>query len=115
MDVAACDRLHNTNGGESDTELNELAVKPTSWPSLVRAVTMVTPVANMPKAVRNSELVKSGGRARAPVGVKDMPGNLTDNAQIPEPMGKKAATSRRFKIRACASFSLWFFYLLHIQ
>jgi hypothetical protein len=34
----------------------------------------------MPKAVRNSVLEKRGGRARAPVGVKDMPSNLTDNA-----------------------------------
>jgi hypothetical protein len=34
----------------------------------------------MPKAVRNSMLEKCGGRARALVGVKDMGGNLTENA-----------------------------------
>ena len=60
MDRAACDRLHNTKGGDSDTELNELAVKPTRVPSGSSAVTMVTPVANMPRAVRNSALEKPG-------------------------------------------------------
>ena len=42
------------DGGVSDTELNELAVRPTSVPSSARAVTMVTPVANMPSAARNA-------------------------------------------------------------
>jgi hypothetical protein len=50
MEAAARERLHNTNGGVSDTELNELAVNPTKEPSVARAVTMVTPVANMPSA-----------------------------------------------------------------
>lgn len=65
MVLAPCDRLHNTSGGSSDTELNELAVKPTSSPIALRAVTMVTPVANMPNASRNSRVEKLGGRARA--------------------------------------------------
>jgi hypothetical protein len=43
--------------------LNELAVKPASSPDAVRAVTMVTPVANMPSEARNSRGEKSGGRA----------------------------------------------------
>jgi hypothetical protein len=72
MELAACDRLHNTKGGSSDTELKELAVNPTSAPLGARAVTMVTPVANMPKAVRNSVLEKCGARARAALEVKDI-------------------------------------------
>ena len=68
MDAAARARLHSTRGGCSDTELKELAVSPTSSPVAVRAVTMVTPVANMPSASRNSRVEKLGGRARA-VGV----------------------------------------------
>ena len=39
-------KLHSTSGGDRDTELNELAVSPTSCPCASRAVTMVTPVAN---------------------------------------------------------------------
>ena len=42
-------------------ELKELAVRPTGWPSAVSAVTMVTPVANMPSAARNSCEEKLGG------------------------------------------------------
>ena len=57
------DRLHKTSGGVSDTELKELAVRPTGWPSAVSAVTMVTPVANMPSAARNSCEEKLGGWA----------------------------------------------------
>ena len=60
MALAAWLRLHSTNGGVSDTELNELAVSPTKVPSAVRAVTTVTPVANIPRAVRNSWREKVG-------------------------------------------------------
>ena len=50
--------------------LNELAVSPTSSPAALRAVTMVTPVANMPSALRNSReeswgAVPGQGRAGA--------------------------------------------------
>ena len=41
---------------------------------------MVTPVANMPKAVRNSVLEKRGGRALMPWDFKNIPRNLTDIA-----------------------------------
>src|SRR4051812_41857712 len=47
-------RLHNTSGGFSDTEANELHVTPYGVPSAAIAVTMVTPVANVPKALRKS-------------------------------------------------------------
>ena len=50
MLLAERDRLHSTSGGASETELNELAVKPSSRepPSTVgvRVVMTVTPVAN---------------------------------------------------------------------
>ncbi|MNY57439.1 hypothetical protein D3C86_1936450 [compost metagenome] len=45
--------LNSTSGGSSDTELNELMVAPKRLPSTV-AVTMATPVANWPNALRNS-------------------------------------------------------------
>ena len=38
-------------------------MRPMTWPSAVRAVTMVTPVANMPSAARNSCAEKLGGWA----------------------------------------------------
>ncbi|MCY1379058.1 hypothetical protein D9M69_667420 [compost metagenome] len=63
MEPAARPRLQSTSGGSSETELNELAVSPASSPDAVRAVTMVTPVANMPSAERKSRGEKSGGRA----------------------------------------------------
>ena len=58
-------RLHSTMGGSSDTELKLLAVTPTSR-SLPRAVTMVTPVAKEPSALRNAEgeVVVMGGFVR---------------------------------------------------
>jgi hypothetical protein len=62
-EVALRLKLHSTRGGVRDTELNELAVRPTSSPVAVRAVTMVTPVANMPSAVRKSALLKLGAAA----------------------------------------------------
>src|SRR4051812_28106327 len=53
--LAACnDRLHSTSGGDSDTVLNELTVRPTGSPSAVRVVTTVTPVTKAPSARRNS-------------------------------------------------------------
>ena len=63
IEPAARERLHSTSGGSSETELNELAVRPTRSPVAVRAVTMVTPVANMPSDERNSRAEKSGGLA----------------------------------------------------
>src|SRR6218665_297156 len=64
MVLAPCARLHSTSGGSSDTELKELAVSPTHLPPALRAVTLVTPVANMPRASRNSRGEKLGGWAR---------------------------------------------------
>src|ERR1700704_591238 len=52
-------RLHRIMGGSSDTELKLLAVPPTRQPSAPTAVTMVTPVANAPRALRNSRLSNS--------------------------------------------------------
>lgn len=52
MLLALFDRLHNTSGGVSDTELNELIVNPTKPPLSSRVVMMVTPVANCDKAPR---------------------------------------------------------------
>ena len=63
MTLAACAKLHKTKGGLIDTELNELAVTPTSSPLGVRTVTMVTPVANMAKEERNSRDEKVGAPA----------------------------------------------------
>lgn len=54
MALDARDRLQSTKAGVRDTELKELAVNPTSRPSAVRAVTMVTPVANIASEARNS-------------------------------------------------------------
>ena len=47
-------RLHNTSGGFSDTEAKELQVTPYGFPSAAIAVTMVTPVAKVPSALRKS-------------------------------------------------------------
>src|SRR5262245_30268384 len=47
-------RLHRTSGGFSETEANELQVTPYGFPSAAIAVTMVTPVANVPSALRKS-------------------------------------------------------------
>ena len=52
MLLALFDRLHNTSGGVSETELNELMVNPTKPPLSSRVVMMVTPVANCDKAPR---------------------------------------------------------------
>jgi hypothetical protein len=45
--------------------LNEFAVRPIGAPSALRAVTIVTPVANMASAARKSSPEKLGGAARA--------------------------------------------------
>ena len=42
------DRLHTTSGGASETELNELTVRPTGSPLGARAVITVTPVETCP-------------------------------------------------------------------
>ena len=47
-------RLHSTSGGVNDTELKLFAVSPIGVPSAVRVVMIVTPVANVPSALRNS-------------------------------------------------------------
>src|SRR5437588_5084251 len=55
--VSPCEnmpRLHNTSGGFSDTDAKELQVTPYGLPSPVIAVTMVTPVAKVPSALRKS-------------------------------------------------------------
>ena len=41
-------------GGLRETEVKELAVNPLGMPLLSRVVTTVTPVMNVPKALRNS-------------------------------------------------------------
>ena len=46
-----------------ETELKELAVRPTSSPLGVRAVMIVTPVANMASEARNSRWEKHGALA----------------------------------------------------
>src|SRR5690349_20947431 len=48
------DRLHKTSGGESDTELNELHVRPIGAPSGPAMLTTVTPVPKQPSADRKS-------------------------------------------------------------
>src|SRR5688572_9954385 len=48
------DRLHSTSGGDSDTELNELHVKPIGVPLGPAVVTTLTPVAKVPRALRKS-------------------------------------------------------------
>ena len=42
------------SGGSSETELKELIVTPIGSPSELNAVTMVTPVAKLPSALRKS-------------------------------------------------------------
>src|SRR3990167_720746 len=81
MEPAERARLHSTRGGVSDTELKELAVRPTNLPWASRAVTTVTPVANMPSASRNSVGEKLGGRACFGLAVKGMALNLTESMQ----------------------------------
>ena len=56
-----------TSGGSSDTELNELAVKPTK-PCVAGAVMIVTPVANCAMASRNCRSAMAG-RLRSWVGI----------------------------------------------
>ncbi len=58
---------HSTSGGSSDSALNELQVRPTGAPGVSRQVTIVTPVAKRPSAVRSSR-VPGDGVAGAGVG-----------------------------------------------
>src|SRR5688572_9070374 len=73
------ERLHSMRGGESDTEVNELHVRPTSAPSVPTVVTIVTPVGKVPSALRKAfgsngsldspdvlAITGSAGRARFP-------------------------------------------------
>ena len=71
-DPADLAKLQSTRGGDSDTELNEFAVSPTKPPAAVRAVTIVTPVANMPKALRNSVCENVGAWAPDDVAIEGM-------------------------------------------
>jgi hypothetical protein len=48
------DRLTNSSGGSSDTDVNEFAVTPTGIPSSAVVVTIVTPVAKQPNIRRNA-------------------------------------------------------------
>jgi len=48
--------------------LKELTVEPTAWPSALRAVMMVTPVANCPSASRNSRCEKGKAERKTEVG-----------------------------------------------
>ena len=50
--------LHRMSGGVKETELKLLTVMPTFWPSLPSAVIIVTPVAKLPSALRNSVWLK---------------------------------------------------------
>ena len=61
-------RLHSTREGASDSALKELTVVPTACPSALRAVMMVTPVANCPSASRNSRCEKGSAVRRTEVG-----------------------------------------------
>ncbi|MNV74315.1 hypothetical protein D3C71_1675230 [compost metagenome] len=46
--------LHSTKGGSSETELNELAVRPWKRPCASTVVTTVTPVTKSPSAWRRA-------------------------------------------------------------
>src|SRR6266516_5065709 len=60
-------RQTSTSGGSSDTEVNELAVKPRSSPSGSRVVTTVTPVVNEPAArLKSSTLIWAAASASGP-------------------------------------------------
>src|ERR1700678_3775583 len=52
-------RLHRIIGGSSETELKLFAVTPVRDPSGAAVVTMVTPVAKAPSALRNSRASNS--------------------------------------------------------
>src|SRR5215469_3652845 len=49
--------LTSSNAGSSETDENELAVKPSGLPSSLAVVTIVTPVMNAPNASRNSRVL----------------------------------------------------------
>ncbi|MNY58276.1 hypothetical protein D3C86_1945980 [compost metagenome] len=52
--------LQRIRAGSSDTELKLLAVTPTLRPLGPAAVTTVTPVAKLPRALRKARVSKSG-------------------------------------------------------
>jgi len=54
MECAVLARDHSTKGGSRETELKLLAVTPTGLAFSSIVLTMVTPVANCPSALRNS-------------------------------------------------------------
>src|SRR4051812_22142868 len=73
-------RLHNTNGGFNETEAKELQVTPYGFPSAAIAVTIVTPVAKVPSALRKSRgsiaelsLANSLAGAAGCLGASDIP------------------------------------------
>ena len=47
-------RLHDTSGGSSETEANELQVSPIGWPSESVVVMIATPVGKLPSALRKA-------------------------------------------------------------
>jgi hypothetical protein len=51
---------HSTSGGSSESELKELAVRPTARPSASRQVAIVTPVVKRPSVLRRA-LASNGG------------------------------------------------------
>ena len=58
------ERLHSTRGGESETELNELQVKPIGPPLASNVLTIATPVGNVPSALRKSRGSKASPGAQ---------------------------------------------------
>ena len=63
--LLALRRLQATSGGSSDTELKELQVRPTGWPSAPVVVMMATPVGKLPSALRNALASKAGAGTRS--------------------------------------------------
>ena len=57
------DRLKRTSGGSSDTELNELTVRPTGACPGRDAVITATPVGKRPRVARKEEELKLGAEA----------------------------------------------------
>src|SRR5580658_5304369 len=71
--------LHSTSGGLSETELNELMVSPCGLLSRSRVVTIVTPVANEPSALRNSRALKPSAAVLCTVALW-LPGSSVDTS-----------------------------------
>src|ERR1035437_9408989 len=65
------------SGGSSDTDVKELAVRPCASPAWLRIVTMATPVAKCPQAMRNwlaSRLTRQEHKSRASTSASDRRG-----------------------------------------